>query len=65
MAMSVDIKKDGKVVASLDIDERGKSNPFSTGSIGFHGNGKVTINSKEHQANVLLTEIGTKGRYRK
>lgn len=64
MAMVIDIKKDGKVVASLDVDTRGKENPFSTGSIGYHGNGKITINGKEHQANVLFTQIGTKGKYK-
>ena len=63
MGMSIDVKKDGKVIASLDLDIRGKENPFSTGSIGFHGNGKIAINDKVHQANVLFTQVGTKGKY--
>jgi len=63
MSMEIDIKKDGKVIATLNLDVRGKDNPFSTGSIGYHGNGKVAINDKIHQANVLFTQVGTKGKY--
>lgn len=65
MTMQVDVKVDGKVIATVNIDERGKKNPFSSGSIGYHGNGKISINDKVHQANILFTEVGTKGKYSK
>lgn len=65
MGVSIDVKVDGKVTESIDLDTRGKKNPFSTGSIGFHGNGKVAVGDKVHQANFLLTEVGTKGLYKK
>jgi len=65
MALQVDIKSDGKVIETITLDTRGKSNPFNTGSIGYHGNGKISINNKVHQANILFTEVGTKGKYKK
>ena len=63
MALQIDVKKDGKVIATVDVDTRGKDNPFSSGSIGYHGNGKIAIDDKIHQANVLFTQVGTKGKY--
>jgi hypothetical protein len=33
---------------------------FSTGSKGYHGAGKVYIDSKKHQANFMLIEVGSK-----
>ncbi len=61
--VSVDVKVDGKVVETMLLNARDESNPFKTGSIGFHGNGKLALNNKIHQCNFLLTEVGTKGKY--
>ena len=63
--LQIDVKKDGKVIASIPLTTRGKQNPFSSGSIGFHGNGKIAIDDAVHQANFLLTQVGTKGKYKK
>ena len=35
---------------------------FSTGSQGYHANGKTVINGKRYTVNVLVTEIGSKDR---
>jgi len=32
---------------------------FKTGSRGFYGNGKLSINGKKYQASCLLVEIGS------
>lgn len=33
---------------------------FSTGSIGYHGTGKVILDGKKYQVNVQLVEVGSK-----
>ncbi len=33
---------------------------FKTGSRGFFGNGKIPINGKRYQGNMMLVEIGSK-----
>lgn len=33
---------------------------FSTGSVGYHGNGKVVIADKKYQVNFMLVEVGSK-----
>lgn len=39
---------------------------FKTGSRGFYGNAKLSINGKRYQVNCLLVEIGSgKGKKRK
>lgn len=44
------------------LGERGYngSKPFSTGSKGYHGNGKLLINGVKFQANLTLVEVGSK-----
>jgi len=32
---------------------------FKTGSRGFYGNGKLSVNGKRYQVNCLLVEIGS------
>jgi len=61
--IQVDIKRNGKIVHTVTLDTRDKNNPFKTGSIGYHGSGKITIDGKEYQTGILLTQIGTKGKY--
>lgn len=63
MAVSVDVKVDGKVVQTIDLDTRDASNPFRTGSIGYHKNEALSIEGKGYQANLMLIEKGTKGKY--
>jgi len=45
---------------SLPLNRRDENNPFSTGSLGYHGNGKLTFKGKRYQINVIIVEIGTK-----
>lgn len=33
---------------------------FKTGSVGYHGQGKLEIGGKKHQVTVLAVEIGSK-----
>ncbi len=33
---------------------------FSTGSVGFYGQGKIEIDGKRYQTNIQLVEIGSK-----
>lgn len=33
---------------------------FKTGSRGFYGNGKLAVNGKRYQGNMMLIEIGSK-----
>ncbi len=54
------VDDDGKVIGIFDFDRRGKDNPFSSGSRGYHANGKMTIDGKRHQVNLLLVEIKPK-----
>lgn len=41
---------------TLSVDPK----KFSTGSVGFFANGKVTINGVKMQANITLTAVGSK-----
>lgn len=47
------------------LNERGEKNPFSSGSVGFHGQGKMQVGEKVFQCNFLLVEVGSKGKYKK
>jgi len=52
----------GNEKGSLPLNRRGEDNPFSTGSLGYHGNGKLTFKGKRYQVNVIIVEIGSKER---
>ncbi|MDA4118787.1 MAG: hypothetical protein OK455_10660 [Thaumarchaeota archaeon] len=60
---------DGKVLGMIDATNRGKEKPFSSGSAGYHVNGKASLPSvidgenKPHQINCSMVEIGTKGKF--
>lgn len=51
---------------SLSLTNRDNENPFSTGSIGYHGGGRVFIPSvktgelKEHMVSCTIVEMGSK-----
>ena len=56
----VTIELEGKT-KTVVLDERDESHPFSSGSRGFHGHGKMKLTGgKEYQINILLVEIGSK-----
>ena len=46
----------GQTIGIVDLDAK----TFKTGSRGYHGNGKVSVNGKRYQANFMLIEIGSK-----
>ena len=46
----------GELVGMVDLDQK----TFKTGSRGYHGNGKITVDGKRYQANFMLIEIGSK-----
>ena len=48
----------GKNEESLSISD--KERTFKSGSRGYHGFGKIELNGKKYQANILLVEIGSK-----
>ena len=51
------IKDDlGQVLQVIELDAK----DFKTGSRGYHGHGKVPVNGKRYQANLILVEIGSK-----
>jgi len=51
------IKDDlGQVLQVIELN----SKTFKTGSRGYHGHGKVPVNGKRYQANLILVEIGSK-----
>lgn len=71
MALKLVIQDDsGKVLGMIDVTSRGKDKPFSSGSVGHHVNGKLSLPStvdgdgKPHQISCSMVEIGTKGRFR-
>ena len=59
----------GKVLGMVDATARGKTRPFSKGSVGYYVNGKVSLpsvvdgESKTHQVSCSIVEVGTKGKY--
>jgi len=55
--MRAEIKSDlGQLIGLVDFD----SKDFKTGSRGYQGTGKISIDGKKYQANFLLVEIGSK-----
>ena len=53
--------KVGEDEQTFVLVERGKANPFKSGSRGYHGQGKLTATTgKRYQVNILLVEIGSK-----
>ena len=68
--MEVKIYKGVIIVKALIKDEVGQVlqvielNPktFKTGSRGYHGHGKLSVNGSRYQANLMLVEIHSKGK---
>ena len=55
--MKATIKDDlGQVLQVIELNTK----TFKTGSRGYHGHGKVSVNGKRYQANLMLVEIGSK-----
>ena len=54
------IDDEGKIIGIFPFEKRGKDNPFSSGSRGYHATGKMMIGDKKHQVNLLLVEIKPK-----
>lgn len=52
----------GGVKNTIILNRRDRTNPFSSGSIGYHGQGKIMIGDKKHQCNFLLVEVGSKNK---
>ncbi len=51
------------VVASLGINDQvlvAVKKSFSTGSVGYYGNGKVLVDGQVYQASITLTLVGSK-----
>lgn len=43
--------------ATVHAIERGATNPFSTGSLGYNASGKVVIDGKRYQVSCNLIEV--------
>ena len=57
--MKAAIKDDlGQVLQVIDLAPK----TFKTGSRGYHGHGKLSVNGNRYQANLILVEIGSKGK---
>jgi hypothetical protein len=55
--LTVEIKDEkGNIVGIMTLDPK----IFSTGSVGFHGSGKVAVAGEKYQANFMLIKIGSK-----
>lgn len=60
--MQAVIKDDaGQVLQVFQFDPK----TFKTGSKGYHSQGKVGVNGKRYQANLMLIEIGSKPKSKK
>ena len=56
MIVKAIIKDDlGQVLQVFDLSAK----TFKTGSRGYHGQGKLSVNGSRYQANLLLVEIGS------
>ncbi len=49
--------ENGETLGKLTANEK----TFSTGSRGFHGQGKIEFGGKRYQVQVQLVEIGSRG----
>lgn len=49
------VADNGQVIGEFRVDPKS----FSTGSVGFRGQGKVTINDKRYQCQAQMVEIGS------
>ena len=58
--MNTSTIKIGSEEGVLNLEERGREHPFSSGSIGYYGSGKLSFNDKKYQVSVTLVEIGSK-----
>ena len=56
MAITIEVKEDGKVLSNLEAKEKN----FSTGSTGYYANGIIVIKGKALRCNFLFIEIGSK-----
>lgn len=56
MALTVTLAQDGKMVTEVLATEK----TFSTGSRGFHSQGKLDLGGKRYQYQIQLVEIGSK-----
>ena len=54
--VTVTFNSNGTTIGMLDAD----SKTFRSGSKGFYGNGKMTIDGKKYQVMTTLVEIGSK-----
>lgn len=54
--LKITIASNNEVIGILEADAK----QFKTGSRGYNGNGKMTINGKKHQIIVNIVEIGSK-----
>ena len=50
------IYRDGEQIAVFSLSKK----DFKTGSRGYHASGKLELDGKKHQANLMLVEIGSK-----
>lgn len=46
----------GQVLQVIELNPK----TFKTGSRGYHGYGKLSVNGSRYQANLMLVEIGSK-----
>ena len=46
----------GQVLQVIELNNK----TFKTGSRGYHGHGKLSVNGSRYQANLILVEIGSK-----
>jgi hypothetical protein len=70
MGLKIVVQDDnGKVLGMIDATSRGKARPFSSGSVGYYVNGKMSLPSivdgegKTHQISCSMVEVGTKGKF--
>lgn len=46
----------GEILQTLELAPK----EFKTGSRGYHGQGKVTMEGKKYQLNIMAVEVGSK-----
>ncbi len=70
MGLKLVIQDDtGKLLGMVEATSRGKDRPFSSGSVGYYVNGKISVpsvvdgESKTHQISCSVVEVGTKGKF--
>lgn len=58
--MDNEVLNEAKELVKLVLVPQLTPKDFASGSVGFYANGKLTINGKKYQSQLMLVEVGSK-----